>query len=140
MKINALFKCSLPLLALSAAVLFLVFGCKKDSGDSPTGGDPAGTWYIEFFEEEYGGYCSAYNSFNEGGKGTTTIIYDGGEEASFPILWRVEGTDSLCFILEEDKDLYDELGLEWPSVKFCVSGETLQYIYDDEVITFNKTN
>lgn len=140
MKNTTLFKCTLPSLALYAVVLLLTFGCKQNSENPQTGGDPTGTWHIEFYEEEFGGYCTADNTFEEGGKGTTKIVYDSGEEASFPILWRIEGTDKLCFILEEDKDMYDEFDLEWPSVKFQVSGETLKYIYDDEVITFIKSN
>lgn len=136
------FKCSLSALAVSALVglALLSSGCKNDKEKPSTGGDITGTWHIEFFEEEYGGYCIADNSFDEGGKGTTKIVYDGGEETTFPILWRVEGTDKLCFILEEDKEMYEELGLEWPSVKFLVSGETLKYIYDNEVVTFVRSN
>lgn len=138
-------KCTISALAATAIVVLALLSsaCNKDPEKPSAGGDPTGNWYAEFYEEELGGQCIVNYSFNEGGTGIFSLVSgidDDDIDPSFPILWRVDGTDKLSLIPESDKEIYDNLELEWPSVTFRVSGETLQFIYDDEVITFNKTN
>lgn len=138
-------KCTLSALAVSAiAVLALLSsGCNKNPENPSAGGDPTGNWSAEFYEEELGGHCIVNYSFNEGGTGIFSLVSgidDDDIDPSLPILWRVDGTDKLRLIPESEKEIYDALELEWPTITFRVFGETLQFIYDDEVITFNKTN
>lgn len=144
-------KCTVSALAVSAVVVLALLsgGCSKNQENPSADGDPTGNWSAEFYEEELGGQCIVNYSFNEGGTGMFSLVSDmtemsrlseEGEDYSFPILWRAYGTDKLSLIPESDKEIYDNLELEWPTVTIKVSGETLQFIYDDEVITFNKTN
>lgn len=139
------FKCTVSALAVTAMVVLALLsgGCNNDQENPLIDGDPTGNWSAEFYEEELGGHCIVNYSFNGGGTGIFSLvsgIEDDDIDPSLPILWRVDGTDKLSLIPKSDKEIYDNLELEWPTVTFRVSGETLQFIYDDEVITFNKTN
>lgn len=139
------FKCTLSALALSAVLVIALLssGCNKNQESPSTGGDPTGDWYAEFYEEEMGGLCIVSYSFKDGGKGTFSLVSavsEDDEDSSFPILWRVDGTDKLSLIPESEKEMYDNFGMEWPTVTFLASGETLQFIYDDEVASFKKAN
>lgn len=145
------FKCTLSALAVTAVVVLALLssGCNKNPEKPSADGDPTGNWFAEFYEVDLGGLCTVNYSFNEGGTGMFSLVSDmtemsqmsaEGEDYSFPILWRVDGTDKLSLIPESDKEIYDNLELEWPTVTFKVSGETLQFVYENDVATFNKVN
>lgn len=145
------FKCIIPTLAVSAVVVLALLssGCNKDSENPSTSGNLIGTWSAEFYEVDLGGLCTVNYSFNEGGTGMVSLASDmtempqlseEGEDYSFPILWRVDGTDKLSLIPESEKEIYDNLELEWPTVTIKVSSETLKFVYENDVATFIKAN
>lgn len=128
-------------MALSSVALsaLLAGACSKNPKE-PSGDDLMGTWFCEFYEEEWGGDCVIEYSFQKDGEAALNLIVGGGEEqGSIPMLWRTDD-DKLYIIQKENKELYEEVGLEWPCAVYNVSGSNLRFQYEGDVIDFTRKN
>ena len=126
-------KCTLSALVVSAIVMlaFLSGGCNKNP-EKPSDNSLLGTWSVEFEEEEMGGSCIAEYTFQEKGEAIFTFISPDGEGSSF-MLWRTEG-NKLYLVGKENKEWYDEKGIEWESLVYEVTGNHLDIYEDGKVV------
>ena len=126
------FKCTISALAVSAVVVLALLssGCNKEP-ENPSDNELIGTWHIDFYEDEWGGDCSIDYDFLNENEVVVTLTSDG-EQYSEHRLWRFE--DGKLFSLEKEEiELYEEAGLEWPYVDIKVSGDSMDFLFDDEV-------